>query len=117
MGNPSEGGRTAPYYLGGRLAVKFTDVLWPNEPFTARGITRVVAPRAARRAPRSVVADVGGRSQLSRRVSSDMALTVANSCTTPRLASTLSGVSPASGTSFRYFASTSAHLIPRGADP
>ena len=26
------------FYLGGRLDVKFTNVLWPNEPFTARGI-------------------------------------------------------------------------------
>ena len=54
---------------------------------------------------------------LSRRVSSDMVLTVSNSCTTLRLASTLSGASPDSGTSLRYFASTSAHSIPRGADP
>jgi acyl dehydratase len=26
------------FYLSGRLDVKFTNVLWPNEPFTARGI-------------------------------------------------------------------------------
>jgi acyl dehydratase len=26
------------FYLGGRLDVKFTNVLWPNEPFTTRGI-------------------------------------------------------------------------------
>jgi acyl dehydratase len=26
------------FYLGGHLDVKFTNVLWPNEPFTARGI-------------------------------------------------------------------------------
>jgi len=58
-----------------------------------------------------------GVSQLSRRVSSDMVLTVSNSCTTLRLASTFSGASPDSGTSLRYFASTSAHSIPRGADP
>src|SRR5207247_1179789 len=32
--------RTVPrgFYLGGRLDVKFTNVLWPNEPFTTRGI-------------------------------------------------------------------------------
>ena len=26
------------FYVGGRLDVKFTNVLWPNEPFTTRGI-------------------------------------------------------------------------------
>jgi hypothetical protein len=26
------------FYLGGRLDVKFTNVLWPDEPFTTRGI-------------------------------------------------------------------------------
>jgi acyl dehydratase len=26
------------FYLGGHLDVKFTNVLWPNEPFTTRGI-------------------------------------------------------------------------------
>ena len=26
------------FYLGGRLDAKFTNVLWPNEPFTTRGI-------------------------------------------------------------------------------
>jgi acyl dehydratase len=26
------------FYLGGRLDVKFTNVLWPNEPFTTRGV-------------------------------------------------------------------------------
>ena len=26
------------FYLGGRLEAKFTNVLWPNEPFTVRGI-------------------------------------------------------------------------------
>ena len=26
------------FYLGGRLDAKFTNVLWPNEPFTVRGI-------------------------------------------------------------------------------
>ena len=26
------------FYLGGRLDMKFTNVLWPNEPFTTRGI-------------------------------------------------------------------------------
>ena len=26
------------FYLGGRLDVKFTNVLWPNEPFITRGI-------------------------------------------------------------------------------
>lgn len=26
------------FYEGGRLDVKFTNVLWPNEPFTTRGI-------------------------------------------------------------------------------
>jgi len=26
------------FYLGGRLDVKFTNVLWPNEPLTTRGI-------------------------------------------------------------------------------
>jgi hypothetical protein len=26
------------FYLGGRLDVKFTNVLWPGEPFTTRGI-------------------------------------------------------------------------------
>ena len=26
------------FYMGGRLDVKFTNVLWPNEPFTTRGI-------------------------------------------------------------------------------
>ena len=65
-----------------------------------------------------LVVDGGvGVSQLSRRVSSDMVLTVSNSCTTLRLASTFSGASPDSGTSLRYFASTSAHSIPREADP
>ena len=41
------------FYLGGRLDVKFTNVLWPNEPFTTRGSSRAVAWRAARRAPTS----------------------------------------------------------------
>src|SRR6266446_2392656 len=86
------------------------------------------APLLARRFPSSLGDNVplrraGGRSrgngvsQLSRRVSSDTVLTVSNSCTTLRLASTFSGPSPDSGTSLRYFASTSAHSIPRGADP
>lgn len=26
------------FYLGGKLDVKFTNVLWPNEPFTTRGV-------------------------------------------------------------------------------
>lgn len=26
------------FYLGGRVDVKFTNVLWPNEPFTTRGV-------------------------------------------------------------------------------
>ena len=26
------------FYLGGHLDVKFTNVLWPNEPFTTRGV-------------------------------------------------------------------------------
>src|ERR1043166_8518048 len=53
----------------------------------------------------------------SKRVSSDTALTASNPCNTSRLASTLSGASPDSGTSRRYLASTSAHSIPRGAEP
>src|SRR5262249_52445149 len=55
--------------------------------------------------------------ECSRRVSSDIVLTASNPCMTSRLASTLSGPSPDSGTSRRYFASTSAHSIPRGAEP
>src|SRR3990170_4823353 len=75
-------------------------------------------PKGSSRNPRQCpVARSDGGSQLSRRVSSDMALTVSNSCTTLRLASTFSGASPDSGTSLRYFASTSAHSIPRGPDP
>src|SRR5262249_34203285 len=59
----------------------------------------------------------GAPSHRSRRVSSDTALTVSKACTTSRLAATLSGANPDSGTSLRYLASTSAHSIPRGAEP
>ena len=41
------------FYLGGRLDVKFINVLWPNEPFTTRGIITGRRSRATRRAPRS----------------------------------------------------------------
>jgi acyl dehydratase len=47
------------FYLGGRLDVKFTNVLWPNERFTTRGIitgrrvengqTAPTSPSSARR--------------------------------------------------------------------
>src|SRR6185503_2627998 len=55
--------------------------------------------------------------QLRSPVSSDMLFTDSSSCTTFRLASIRSGGSFESGTSLRYFASTSAHSIPRGPDP
>jgi acyl dehydratase len=36
------------FYLGGRLDVKFTNVLWPNEPFTVRGVVTGRTPEGDR---------------------------------------------------------------------